>query len=379
MGATGSDIAVVLVVVGLRFVVPLFIPRFPLPAILLALVIDAADQTIFQQFTDLNLDGYQNYDKALDIFYLTVAFLAVYRNWTNSTAIVVARFLWYYRLIGVWLFEVTQERWVLLVFPNTFEYFFIAYELLRTQWDPRRLTRKVVYSLAACIWIFIKLPQEWWIHIAQLDFTDFMKEDVFGTTPETSWGDAITNRPLVSIALVAAIAGLIALAIWAVRRAPTPDWSFRVDVDKPVPETSTALPQEPVGMWPPFWEKLLLVGLIGAIFVSALNVDTTWWRIVGATLLLVVVDAAISEALAKRGFEWSSIAVQFIAIALVNSALLSLYASLLGDGLNRALTLTFGFVLTVAIVLYDRFRADYLARTARPDDPAPATSSGSIS
>jgi len=44
----------------------------------------------------------------------------------------------------------------------------------------------VVYGLVACIWIFIKLPQEWWIHIAQLDFTGFMKEDVFGTTPTTS-------------------------------------------------------------------------------------------------------------------------------------------------------------------------------------------------
>jgi len=108
--------------------------------------------------------------------------------------------------------------------------------------------------------------------------------------------------------------------------------------------------------------------MIGAIFVSALNVDTTWWRIVGATLLLVVVNAAISQALAQRGFEWSSLAVQFVAIAVVNSALLSLYASLLGDGLNRALTLTFGFVMTVVIVLYDRFRAVYLARTADPDD-----------
>ena len=370
MGGDSGDLIIFFIVVGLRFIVPLFIPRFPLPAILLALVIDAADQTIFQQFTNLNLDGYQNYDKALDIFYLTVAFLAVYRNWTNSTAIVVARFLWYYRLFGVWLFEVFQERWLLLIFPNTFEYFFIAYELLRTQWDPRRLTRKVVYGMAAFIWIFIKLPQEWWIHVAQLDFTDFMKVDVFGTTPTTSWADAITNRPLVSIALAVAIAGLIALAVWAVRRAPTPDWSFRVDVDKPVPETTTALPQEPVGMWPPFWEKVLLVGLIGAIFASALNVDTTWWRIVAATLLLVVVNAGISEALAKRGFEWSSLALEFIVIAIVNTVLISLFASLVGDGLNRALTLTFGFVMTVVIVLYDRFRSDYLERTST----TPATS-----
>ncbi|MDC3402559.1 hypothetical protein OAX95_01335, partial [bacterium] len=230
MGGDTSDIAVLLVVMAMRFIIPLFIPRFPLPAILAALVIDAADQTIFQQFTNLNLDGYQNYDKALDIFYLTIAFLATYRNWTNTIAINVARFLWYYRLFGVWLFEVVQQRWILFIFPNTFEYFFIAYVAIRTQWDPRRLTDRVVIGLAAGIWIFIKLPQEWWIHIAQNDFTDFMKVDVFGTTPTTSWGDAITNRPVVTIALIAAIGLLSGLAVWAYRRAPAPDWSFRVDV-----------------------------------------------------------------------------------------------------------------------------------------------------
>ncbi|MGI9623512.1 MAG: hypothetical protein ACR2PK_11800, partial [Acidimicrobiales bacterium] len=61
-----TDGLVFAIVVGARLLVPLLIPRFPLPAILAALVIDAADQTVFQQLTDLDLDGYQSYDKALD-------------------------------------------------------------------------------------------------------------------------------------------------------------------------------------------------------------------------------------------------------------------------------------------------------------------------
>ena len=40
---------VFITVVLLRLCIPLLIPRFALPAILAALVIDAADQTIFQQ------------------------------------------------------------------------------------------------------------------------------------------------------------------------------------------------------------------------------------------------------------------------------------------------------------------------------------------
>ena len=364
MGGDSSDIAVFLVVLALRFVIPLFIPRFPLPAILAALVLDAADQTIFQQFTNLNLDGYQNYDKALDIFYLTIAFLAVYRNWTNTSAINVARFLWYYRLVGVWLFEVFQERWILFVFPNTFEYFFIAYVAINTQWDPRRLTHRAVIGLAAFIWIVIKLPQEWWIHIAQNDFTDFMKETVFGTTPTTSWADAITNRPLVTIALVVGMALVVALAVWGLRRAPEKDWTFRVDVDKPTPVVELPdRPQAPLWIAPPFAEKLLLVGLIGAIYASVLNLDTPVLRIIVATSLIIGASVGVSTLLARRGIAWSSIGIQFVVLAAMNSALIALYAALLGATLNRGLVLFFGLLLTMVIVLYDRYLGE---RAANP-------------
>ena len=95
---------------------------------LVALVIDGLDQTIFQTFTSLDLSGYQQYDKALDVYYLSIAYSATMRNWTNLDAFSVSRFLYYYRLVGVVAFELTQVRALLLVFPNTFEYFFDAYE-----------------------------------------------------------------------------------------------------------------------------------------------------------------------------------------------------------------------------------------------------------
>ena len=56
-----------LAVVAARVLVPLAVFRFPLPAMLAALVIDGLDQTIFQTFTTLPLEGYQSYDKALDV------------------------------------------------------------------------------------------------------------------------------------------------------------------------------------------------------------------------------------------------------------------------------------------------------------------------
>jgi hypothetical protein len=375
MGGDTSDLMVFLVVVTLRFVIPLFIPRFPLPAIIAALVLDAADQTIFQQLTNLNLDGYQSYDKALDIYYLTIAFLAVYRNWANTMAINVARFLWYYRLVGVWLFEVLQHRWLLFVFPNTFEYYFIAIVAIRTMWDPRRLSNRAVLAIAAFIWVVIKLPQEWWIHIAQNDFTDFMKETVFGVEATDSWATGLTNRPFVTIALVAAIAGAAALAVWLFRRAPEQDWPFTVDVDKPVP-TVDAPAQPPLWLAPPFAEKLLLLGLIAAIYANVLEVEATFVQIVVATAILIAVSIGVSEFFARRGVEWKSIGVQFVVLALINAAVLSIYAQLIGEELNRALSLFFGLLLTMIIVLYDRYIGERTGRLERvrgiEPEPTPA-------
>ena len=63
-------------------------------------------------------------------------------------------------------------RALLLIFPNTFEYFFIAYEAIRSRWSVARYGMRFWVGVAAFIWIVIKLPQEYWIHVAQLDFTD---------------------------------------------------------------------------------------------------------------------------------------------------------------------------------------------------------------
>ena len=114
-------------VVGSRFLLPLLIPRYPLPAVIGCLLLDGVDQTIFQAF-GYDPPGYQSYDKAMDVYYLAIAYLATMRNWASMPAYDVGRFLYFYRLVGVVVFELSQVRAMLLVFPNTFEYFFIAYE-----------------------------------------------------------------------------------------------------------------------------------------------------------------------------------------------------------------------------------------------------------
>jgi hypothetical protein len=360
----GIFIAVVLA----RLLVPLLIPRYALPAILAALVIDAADQTIFQQFTDLELDGYQGYDKALDVYYLAIAYLATIRNWRDPFAYKVAAFLWYYRLVGVVLFELTDTRALLLIFPNTFEYFFIAYEAVRTRWNPLRLSRRAVIGMAAFIWIFIKLPQEWWIHIAQLDFTDFMKEDVLGVTVETGWGEAFSQN-LWFVALVAVLAVVLFFAARAgLRKAPAPDWDFTVDVDRhlPPPSSDGGVGRVPVVSWYTF-EKVALMGLLWVIFAQVIPSSTSEpWQIMVGVAVIVGANALLTQWLISRwSLDWTSLGRHAVATIAMNLLIVVGYLVLLrssDEETNNGATLFFVLLLSLVVTLFDRF---HLVRTAR--------------
>ena len=51
-------------------------------------------------------------------------------------------------------------------------------------------------------------------------------------------------------------------------------------------------------------------------------------------------------------------------LAVVNSVLIGAYSALLGSDINRSLVFFFGLLLTMIIVLYDRFLGERAARTA---------------
>jgi hypothetical protein len=361
-------------VVAARVLVPLAIPRFPLPAMLAALVIDGVDQTIFQTFTSLDLAGYQSYDKALDVYYLSIAYTATLRNWTHLTAFGVSRFLYFYRLVGVVLFELSQVRALLLVFPNTFEYFFDFYEAVRVRWDPLRMTRNLVIGAAAFIWIVIKLPQEWWIHVAQLDATDTIKTVIFGVSADSSWTDAIANRPWVLVAIIVAVVFLFVAAWWFItRRLPPADHPPTVDADVPPnPVDPLAIDRERRRIAERLFdrellEKMVLLSLISIIFGRMLpGVEATPLETAIGITLVIVVSTAISEAMVRRGRGWDTAALQFGTMLVVNLAIV-----LVGSVLVEALTdrqvehaLVFVLLVTLVVTLYDRYRPIHLARFA---------------
>jgi hypothetical protein len=376
------DAIIFWIVVGARVLVPLAVFRFPLPAMLAALVVDGLDQTIFQTVTSLEIEGYQSYDKALDIYYLSMAYLAMHRNWVSRPAFDVGRFLYYARLVGVVLFEQTQIRAILLLLPNTFEYVFDVYEAIRTRWDPRRLTLAFCIGLAAVIWIFVKLPQEWWIHVAQLDATDLVKDVVFGVPAEASWGEAIAAAPWVLVALVAVILAVIGLVRWlVVPRLPPADHPFTLDADAHQPMVDgdaidrerRIIAERVVSL--ELLEKVVLIGLVAFTFSRMLpGADPTAVLILAAVAVLVVANTLVSSLLIRIGERPSGAIKTFLVTLAVNVALVAvgqLALDLLPGAGQLEHAIVFVLLLSVIVTGYDRYRPLYKARFAGGPLPAP--------
>jgi hypothetical protein len=358
--------AVFVGVVAVRLLLPLLIPRYPLPAIVACLVVDGVDQTIFQAF-GYDPPGYQGYDKAMDVYYLAIAYLATLRNWTSMGAFEVSRFLYFYRLVGVVAFELSQIRALLLVFPNTFEYFFIAYEGLRSRWNPLRFALTWWIVAAALIWVFIKLPQEYWIHVAQLDVTDFLAENPW------AWG------------VLAVAAVLLALVLWYVvrPRLRPADWPFRIATE-PLPEAMDSAADRAA------WraessrllsvvtlEKIVLVGLLSVLFAQILpGIRSSEVQLLVGTAVLVLVNAAVVLIAARRAVTTESLVVVFVVRLVVNGALVLLAEWFLGTApgdIHAGNAFFFLFLLSLLTTLHDRFQPVHAYRSRHPE-PRPGTS-----
>ena len=371
-----ADLIIFWSIVILRILIPLTIPRFPLPGIIAALVLDAIDQTLFQSLTNLELDGYQGYDKALDIYYLTIAYIASMRNWTNQAAFRISRFLFYYRLVGVVLFELTQIRWLLLIFPNVFEYFFIFYEIVRLRWNPRRLSTRALLIAAAAIWIVIKLPQEYWIHVAQLDVTDMVKVNLLGYPPTADWGTILGARPFLFIGAILALVLLIVLLWrWLRPKLPAPDWSISFEPDahlEPLPpgRLQSTLNEMAAHFFDrELFEKTALVALLVVIFAQILpGIRSSNIELALAMLAIIAVNTIVSESLIRRGISWPHALRQGLVMVAVNLPVMLFisfirYGTIPLQALNNIVV--FVLLLSLIVTLYDRYRPMAIVRFAR--------------
>ncbi|MEV6495433.1 hypothetical protein AB0M20_43465, partial [Actinoplanes sp. NPDC051633] len=222
--------------------------------------------------------------------------------------------------------------------------------LVRLRWDPARGSRRNWVLTAAAIWVFVKLPQEWWIHVAQLDVTDTL-----GAMP---W--------LIPV-LVLLGAGLVALGwFWLRPRLPARAWDWRVAAEPLPEEIDTAAERDRwVAAHGRVWsaataEKVVLLGLLCIIYGELLpGRRTSDLELFLGVAGFVLVNAAISMAVARRSRSVESLLAAFGARVVLNIGMVAVAWWLLarfGGGLNPAATVFYVLLLTLIIALDDRFR-----------------------
>ncbi len=112
-----------LIISGVRIASVFLVLRWALAGSLAVILIDLSDLFMMNLLDMGGVRNYQALDKWLDLTYM-VAFLFVARQWGGpSHSIAIALFA--LRIVGVLTFEVVDSRWVLLLFPNVFEFWFV--------------------------------------------------------------------------------------------------------------------------------------------------------------------------------------------------------------------------------------------------------------
>ena len=208
------------------------------------------------------------------------------------------------------------------------------------------------------IWIFVKLPQEYWIHIAQLDLTDILAEN--------AWAPPLLVTLLLALAAVFWFlvrprlpAGGLAAAAGG-RPAAGGDGHRRRAV-------RVARQGARLRSWATA-EKVVLVGLITVIYGHILpGVEATTLELFVGIAVVVVVNAVFTLALARRSWSTPSMTLAFLARLLVNIALVVVEDWLLnrGDGdLNVGNTVFFMSMISLITTMHDRYRPVLATRVA---------------
>jgi hypothetical protein len=151
-----------IVVIGaIRVLGSLGVLRWAFVGALLAIAIDFSD-LFLKNLLDLGgLKDYQRFDKVGDLVYMG-CFLWVSRRWTGP-AKTWAAWLFGFRMIGLALFESTEARWVLLAFPNVFEFWYVANAGI-LHWRPGRVLDRRSAAILLAAMLPLKLFQEYALH-----------------------------------------------------------------------------------------------------------------------------------------------------------------------------------------------------------------------
>jgi len=137
--------------------------RWAFVGALIALLTDLSDLFLMNLIHLGGVRGYQSFDKWLDQVYM-LTFLVVAVRWEAAPR-TIAVALYAYRLAGFAAFEITEERAVLIFFPNVFEVWFLL--IAGVKQFHLDFRRSPVLVSAAVSLLGVKMFQEYALHVGR--------------------------------------------------------------------------------------------------------------------------------------------------------------------------------------------------------------------
>ena len=168
---------IIFLIVLLRLIVPISILRWPFWGGVAATAADALDVVIMDALRGPGFGTtYAQLDKVLDTYYISMIALVTTKweplaKWTTIS-------LFFYRFIGVILFESTGTRVFLFFFPNLVEFFFLFWAARNVYFPRFRLTPKRL-AVVLLLLLIPKMAQEYLLHYIQAKPWEWMKENLF--------------------------------------------------------------------------------------------------------------------------------------------------------------------------------------------------------
>jgi hypothetical protein len=203
----------------------------------------------------------------------------------------------------------------------------------------------------------IKLPQEYIIHIAQVDTTEWFAEHV--------------SSPWNIVAPVAVLGIMIFGVVWFVRRLPATDWGLTFSADATLRMTQEVLTEDPAVRRRPFFglaliERTGLVVMVGIIFAQVLpDIKATGLEIAVGSAILILISTILSQWLGQIGHGWEATVREFLVMITVNLGLLLVIVVLLPSyegQINLTNVIFFTLLFTIVVTLWDRYRVVHRRR-----------------
>ena len=157
------DIVIVLTLA--RLLVPLTILRWPIAGMFLSMYLDLQDFNYFTIHSNQDMTNYQTWDKFMDIYYLTIAFITTL-SWKEVLAKKLSIFFYSYRALGVLVLFFVHARSLLVAFPNLFENYFLFYLLFKKFTNNSKVFSSTQVTVIILLSIVIpKLVAEYYLHV----------------------------------------------------------------------------------------------------------------------------------------------------------------------------------------------------------------------